>query len=284
MNGSNKFRYTPCLPDMKWINWEVPILEVAQRLEIPVRDKKTICPDCGKRRLTFSPSLNIWRCWNCDPTGQKKTPLDLVMRYRACDVYEAAQWIAKHWPNVSRVQIEKSENAHGLTRHEYRRYRQVPIPDQSKPSVQGLVASPGWREMPLSIRAVIVHLLAWAEFEENKTVAISRRKLGELVGIADPNTVIRAIREMEAIGLFQVDKGTWTSGGNKPSSFRLTWWSARFQQWRVHGYDVAATSLTPPTATPATTPHTSGTSISVGISYHPLQKTGKKTARRAAVS
>jgi len=206
------------------------------------------------------------------------------MLYKACDVYQAAQWIAKQWPNVSRVQIEKSENAHGLTKHEYRRYRQVPIPDQSKPSVQGLVASPGWREMPLSVRAVIVHLLALAEFEKNKTVAISRRKLGELVGIADPNTVIKAIKEVEAIGLFQVDKGTWTSGGYKPSSYRLTWWSARFQLWKVHGYDVPATSPTPCTTTATTTPHTGGTSKPVWNSYHSMPEIAKKTARRAAVT
>ena len=112
---------------------------------------------------------------------------------------------------------------------------------------------------------------------------IGRRELGKLVGIADPNTVIKAIREVETIGLFQVEKGTWTSGRYKASIYRLTWWSARFQMWRVHGYDV---SILSPTRSATTTPaahQPGGTSKSVGISYHPLQPAGKKTARRPEV-
>src|ERR1017187_1823719 len=105
MNGSNNFRYTPCFPDLKWINREIPILEVAQRLGILVRGNKTICTECGAHRLTFSPAFNLWRCWECDPTGKKKTPLDLVMLYKTCNVYQAARWVSKQWPNVDRVQI-----------------------------------------------------------------------------------------------------------------------------------------------------------------------------------
>ena len=192
-----------------------------------------------------------------------------MMLYKNCNVYQAARWVAKHWPNVGRVQIEKSENAHGLTKHEYQRYRQVPTPDRSKPSVQGLVASPGWREMPLSVRAVVITLLALTEFEENRIIMIGRRELGNQVGITDPNTVIKAIREVETIGLFQMEKGTWTSGGYKASSYRLTWWSARFQLWRLHGYDIPAPAPTH-SATTTTPPHHSiGTSKLVGISYHP---------------
>lgn len=228
-----------------WVNRETPILELAQQLDVPLRGTKTVCTECGADRLTFSPSRNLWRCWNCDPTGTKKTPIDLVMRYKNCSVYQAAKWIIERWPNVGRVQIERSENAHGLTKQEYQRYRQVPTPERSKPSIQGLVASPGWREMPLSVRVIVVTLLALAEFDENKTVMIGRRELGDFAGIADPNAVIKATKEVETIGLFQVEKGTWTSGGYKASSYRLTWFSIRFQAWRMHGYDV-----TPPPPPP----------------------------------
>jgi hypothetical protein len=206
------------------------------------------------------------------------------MRYKNCSVYKAAMWITQHWPNVGRVQIERSENAHGLVMHEFRRYRPVPIPEKSKPSVQGLVASPGWREMPLSVRVIVVTLLALAEFDENKAVTIGRRELGDFTGIADPNTVIKAIKELETIGLFQVEKGTRTSGGYKASSYRLTWFSVRFQQWRMHGYDVTAP---PPPLAASTTPPAhppGGTSKSVGNSYHHPRKTGRNSARRVTVS
>jgi hypothetical protein len=271
---------------MKWINRQTPILEVARRLEIPVRGKKTTCPKCGERRLTFNTSLNLWRCWNCDPKGERKTVIDLIMFWQGCEAYQAAEWIATRWPDVGRVQIEKSENARGITKHEYRRYRQIPLPDRSKPSVQGLVASPGWCEMPLSVRAVVVTLLALAEFEENKTVTIGRRMLGIVVGIADPNTVVKAIREVEAIGMFQVERGIRTSGGYKPSSYRLTWWSARFQHWKTHGYGTPATASapTPCTITTTTTPLTGGTSKPVWNSYHSMPEAAGKTERRATVS
>ena len=284
MNGRNNIKYSRCLPDLKWINRETPILELAQQLDVPLRGTKTECTECGADRLTFRPSLNLWRCWNCDPTGKNKTPIDLVMRYKNCSVYEAAKWISERWPNVGRVQIERSENAHGLTKHEYQRYRQIPTPKGSKPSLQGLVASPGWREMPLSVRAVVITLLALTGSDENKSVTIGRRELGHLVGITDPNTIVKATREVETIGLFQVEKGTRTSGGYKPSSYRLTWFSARFQAWRMHGYDVAApppplaASTTPPAPPPG------GTSKSVGISNHPFRKMGGgDSARMAAV-
>jgi len=73
MNGSNNFRYTPCFPDLKWINREIPILEVAQRLGIPVHGIKTICTECGARRLTFRPSTS-GGTGTATPGGRKKRP------------------------------------------------------------------------------------------------------------------------------------------------------------------------------------------------------------------
>jgi hypothetical protein len=264
---------------MNWINAQIPILEVAQRLAIPVRSKKANCPQCGQRRLTFNGSLNLCRCWSCDPKGEWKTVIDLIMCWRGCDAYEAARWAVEQWADVGRVQIEKSENAHGLTKHVYWRYRQIPIPDWSKPSLLELVACPGWREMPSSTQRVLVFLFALAEYEENQIVTISRRELGVRTGISDPNAVVRATREMEAIGLFQIERGIRTSGGYKPSSYRLTWWTARFQQWKMHGYGTNATASNPaPGITTTTTaiPHTIGTSKSVWNSYHRIRLTGRK--------
>jgi hypothetical protein len=250
MNGDNNIHYSPALPDFRWINAEVPILEVAQKLGLVVRGKKAICLECSKRRLTFTTVHNGWKCWSCEPGGKMHSVIDLVTVHRNCTVYEAAKWIGENWRVAGRVQIEYSENAHGRERHTYRRYQPVPVPDKSEPSIQALVASPGWREMPLSARVIAVTLFAMAETEDDRVVTISRRALGELAGVHKPIAIARAVRELEAIGLFAVDRGSWGNRGYRASTFKLTWWSKAFQAWLTQGY---ATPHTIPPHDPAST-------------------------------
>lgn len=244
MNGDNNIHFSPPLPDFKWINNEIPIFEVAQRLSLAVCGKKAICPACAERRLTFTTVHNGWKCWNCDPGGKMRSVIDLVMVHRHCSPYEAAMWIGEHWRIAGCIQVERSENARGETRHTYRRYRPLPVPDKSKPSIQALVASPGWPEMPLSTRVIAVTLFAMVETEDNRVVTISRRQLPLVAGIHKSNTIAKAIRELEAIGLFAVDRGSWGDRGCKASTFRLTWWSEAFQAWLRQGYGIPHTPST----------------------------------------
>jgi hypothetical protein len=138
MDGSNHIRYGKVMPDMKFINCQVPILEVARELGLVVRGRKATCPECKKRRLTFSVKLNCWRCWHCDPAGKRKTVLDLVVFILNVDAFNAAAWISRRWSVVSQVQVERSENKHGLTKHVYRPVRQIPVPERDKPSLQAV--------------------------------------------------------------------------------------------------------------------------------------------------
>ena len=180
--------------------------------------------------------------------------------HRNCTTYEAAKWIGENWRVAGRVQIEYSENAHGRERHKYQRYQPIRVPDKSEPSIQALVASPGWREMPLSVRVIAVTLFAMAEAEDNRVVSISRRALGELAGISKSNTIAKAVRELEAIGLFAVDRGAWGNRGYTASTFRLTWWSQALQAWLSHGY------ATPHSLSPLP-PASTGNSETLGV--HP---------------
>jgi hypothetical protein len=186
--------------------------------------------------------------------------IDLVMLYRNCSPYEAAKWISINWKVAGRIQIERSENARGETRHTYRQYRPISIPDKSKPSIQALVASPGWPEMPLSTRVIAMTLFAMVETEENRVVSISRRQLPLVVGIRKSNTIAKAIRELEAIGLFAVDRGLWGDRGWRASTFRLTWWSQAFQTWLTQGYAL-------PSIPPTTNPDGTGNTETLG--FHP---------------
>lgn len=261
MDGSNDVRYGKAMPDMKYVNREIPILEVARELGLALGGRKATCPECKKRRLTFSVKFNCWRCWNCDPAGKRKTVIDLVMFWLNVDAYNAAAWINARWKIISQVQVERSENQRGITKHVYRRVRQIPVPERDKPSLQDIVTSPGWREMALSARVVALTLLALARMDEKDSVTISRKELSYLTGITDPNTLAKANREVQAIGLFEIDRGYKTKYAERPTVYRLTWWSQVFQRWLTAGYAV------PETTTPTTvdTHHHQGTSNSGGF-------------------
>jgi hypothetical protein len=115
--------------------------------------------------------------------------------------------------------------------------------------------------MSLSARVVAVTLLALARMDANNSVTISRKGLSDLTGITDPCTLARANREVKAIGLFEIDRGYKTKYAERPTIYRLTWWSQVFQRWLKAGYAV------PETTTPTTlnTPHHQGTSNSGGF-------------------
>jgi hypothetical protein len=264
MHGCNNCSYSRAMLDMKSINRQVPILEVARELGLAVGGRKSTCPECKKRRLTFSVKFNCWRCWNCDPTGKRKTVIDLVMFLLNLDAYNAAAWINARWKVVGQVQVERSENRRGLTKHVYRRLRQIPVPERDKPSLQAVVTSPGWRDMALSARVVAMTLLALARMDANNSVTIDRKGLSYLTGITDPNTLAKANREVQAIGLFEIDRGYRTKYSQRPTVYRLTWWSQVFQRWLSAGYAVAETSIPHLPPTPPPSPH-HGTSISGGF-------------------
>jgi hypothetical protein len=236
------------MPDMKYVNREILILDVARGLGLAVGGRKITCPECKKKRLTLSVKYNRWGCWNCDPAGKGKTVIDLVMFILNVDAFNAAAWIRERWHVAGHFQVERSENKNGLTKHVYRRVRQIPVPERDKPNLQAIVTSPGWREMSLSARVVAMTLLALARMDANNSVTINREELSYLTGITDPDTLAKANRELQAIGLFAIDRGYRTKYAEKPTVYRrLTWWSQAFQRWLKAGYAVSetVTSTTP---------------------------------------
>jgi hypothetical protein len=261
MDGSNHIRYSTPMPDMRFINSQVPILEVARALGLEVRGRKGTCPECKKRQLTFSVKFNCWRCWHCDPAGKRKTVIDLVMFILNVDAFNATAWISKRWKVVNQIQVERSENQHGLTKHVHRRVRPIPIPERDKPSLQAIVTGPGWREMSLSARVIAITLFAFARTDASNTVKIDRKGLSYLTGITDPATLARVNREVKAIGLFEITRGFRTKYAERRTVYRLTWWSQAFQRWLKAGYAV------PETTTPITTDTSNhhGTSTSGGF-------------------
>jgi hypothetical protein len=180
------------------------------------------------------------------------------------DAFNAATWISERWNVVSEVQVERSENRRGLTKRVYSRVRQIPTPERDKPNLQAIVTSPGWRDMALSARVVAMTLLAVARMDANNSVTISRKGVSELTGITDPSTLARANREVQAIGLFEIDRGYKTKYAQQPTVYRLTWWSQVFQRWLKAGYAVPEVATLPVLPSHPSQPH-QGTSKSGGI-------------------
>lgn len=84
--------------------------------------------------------------------------------------------------------------------------------------------------------------------DANNSVTINRKGLSYLTGITDPATLAKANRELKAIGLFEIDRGYRTKYSQRPTVYKLTWWSQVFQRWLKAGYTVYET--TAPTTLP----------------------------------
>ena len=143
----------------------------------------------------------------------------------------------------------------GKARRDGKRFnRRIPVLKvaRDKPSLQTIVASPGWREMSLSGRVIAITLFALARADAGNSVKISRKELSALVGVTDPATLAKANRDVQAIGLFQIVRGYKTKYSSRPTVYRLAWWSEVFQRWLKVGYALA--EIASPTGT-GTTKH-----------------------------
>ena len=70
-----------------------PVEGVAQRLGLPVKHHKALCPfhDDHSPSLHFSVSRNKWKCYVCGASGD---PIELVKKYLKKDFPDACRWLA----------------------------------------------------------------------------------------------------------------------------------------------------------------------------------------------
>lgn len=217
--------YSKAQPDFKALN-KVPILEVAEFLGLPKNQRKHTCPQCGKKRLTISPRFNCWRCWECHNKSQ--SVLDLIAFFRGTSIYAASQWLLQRRPELAEARVQKSfRKSFGKWR--FWGYRTLKPGQAMTPSYEAIVHSPGWSRLLHSTRSVIDILVSIAQLENPFTM--SHAELSYRTGIKRRETLAKALREIEAIGLFQIDRGAKHPHGVKSTSYRLSWLSERFQKW-----------------------------------------------------
>jgi len=94
---------------------QIPILNVAQRLDIAVRGKKAIC-FCGHDKrtpsLSFVPNKNFWKCFGCGKGGDE---IGLVTEVLGCDFRTALEWFNREFSvNVRQPRISSYRDAKRL--------------------------------------------------------------------------------------------------------------------------------------------------------------------------
>lgn len=182
------------LPDMKYINREIPIVDVATSLGIRVGGKSAHCWRVGAHRSgDRSPSLSFHRnrakCFVCD--ADSMSVIDLVLKHQACSLRHAIAWICERWtvPTIAKH--------HKLSRPE--RWKTSPVGVSSFPLEQ-LIRSGFWATLDDADRAVLAVLFCFAEKGE---AAISYRGLCRYSGKASNTTIAKVLKHFKRIGLLK---------------------------------------------------------------------------------
>ena len=189
------------LPDMRWINRELPILDVARQLDIRLGANGLVhcwhperhsngdrTASVGLRKRT-----NTVKCFGHSCGVGPLGPIDLVRDVRSLATpAEAAKWIAARFP-VPQV----PKGAH-LTK----------TPARGRPagmegSIGLLVQSGLWGSLSAATRCIVPALVYFADWQPGTTTAVltmSYRGIQRYSGVASFSAISKAIRELEEIG------------------------------------------------------------------------------------
>jgi DNA-binding HxlR family transcriptional regulator len=189
------------VPDMRWINRNLSITEVAKMLELRTGAHGLIhCwhPERhhnGDRTASVGvrKNVNTVKCFGAGCGVGPLGPIDLVVDALGLNgPSEAALWIAERF-KVPRIPKRKH------------------LKEQTRPPARagfegdiGLLVQSGlWAELSAPTRSIAPVLLLFADREPGKataTVTVSYRAIGRYSGVVSPNSISRAIRELEEIG------------------------------------------------------------------------------------
>jgi len=187
------------IPDFQWINRNVSVAEVARALDLQFDGANKIhCwhPEQHKHGdRTASVGIrrknNTVKCFGCDskPMG----PVDVVMNVLDLNgPADAALWIAERFDVPF---IPKGKHLKQPSR--------PPVRAGFEGDIGILVLSGLWAEFSAPTRCIVPALLSLADWETGKRTAvitISYEGISRYSGVASPNAIAKAIRELEEIG------------------------------------------------------------------------------------
>jgi hypothetical protein len=191
----------PGIPDMAFINREVPIAEVAGELDLRFGPNGHIhCwfPESHKNgdrtaSVGIDERFNKVKCFGCGfrPMG----PIDLVMGVQGMTAVEAALWIAERFP------VPELPKGKHLTRQD----RPVQRYGFQQP-IEFLVRSGIWARLLPSTQRLLPVLLAFADKRREQDVydlQMSWAAMRRYCGMASDGSVSRALKEIRDIGLIE---------------------------------------------------------------------------------
>jgi hypothetical protein len=195
------------IPDMRYINRELPIAEVAGALDLRLDDASKIhCwrPERhqhGDRTASVAirASNNTVKCFGCD--SEPMGPIDLVMDVRELEnPADAALWIAERFPVPlipARKRLVSEQPRRGRVGHE----RGLGL----------LIRSGLWATLSKAAKAIAPVLLEFAErrglMEDLWDVEIAYLTISRLSGVRSPNAIRKALVELSEVGFWVLPAG-----------------------------------------------------------------------------
>ncbi len=185
------------IPDMRWINANLPIRDVAHKLDLRVGEGGKIhCyrPERHKHgdrtpSIGVRTSNNTVRCFGC---GEKPlSVLDLVMDVRKESLIDAVQWLDSNF-EIPRIAKHKHLDSGSLM---------APYLVGCGSPTELLVRSGIWARLSPASQRLVPVLLAFAERGERNllNVKISYRGMMRYAGVGSHNSVSAALKELSDI-------------------------------------------------------------------------------------
>jgi hypothetical protein len=205
------------IPDMRYINRQVPILEVARALDLKLDGERKIhCWHTERHKngdrtasVGIRSTNNTAKCFACDskPMG----PIDLVMDVLTMPPADAAIWIASRF-DVPSIPARKRVNNSGLARHQTGYGRPFEL----------LVRSGLWAQLPEAARCIAVPMLELSEkqrpTDDEFVVQISYFGLARYSGVHSPNSIRKALLALSEIGFIKLPDGPSRCGPDRVSA------------------------------------------------------------------
>jgi hypothetical protein len=196
------------IPDLRFINRKVPVLDVARALDLKIGANGNIhcwrtelhqngdrTASVGIRRLN-----NTVKCFGAGCGIGPLGPVDLVMSVLGVKrVIEAAQWIADRF---AVPELAPKKRLQHLDRRVFQYGHESDL---------GLLVHSGlWAGLSPTARAVVPVLLELAERDTATRVLgiqISYVALGRYAGTSSPNAIAAALRELQEMGWLSISPG-----------------------------------------------------------------------------
>ena len=212
-------------PDFEYIRRKIPIADVARELGMRISGYRAHCwrteyhrNDDANPSISFRKQQNSGRCFVCDPNTWSN--IDLVMRYRGCNLRQAASWIAANFEVPQRprgAHIKKRQNW-------FPHFRAGDVDTV----VEVLVRSGIWCTLSPAERSILPVLSTFVN-RNTEVAGISYQGLMRYSGVRSSATIAAALRHFQKMGFLKITRARATDFLRLVNQYRFDFDNAGFQ-------------------------------------------------------